>query len=115
MRSILLNWLIEIQQNLKLNQRTIFLSINIFDWFLEKKRVLRSELQLVGISSFLIASKFEDIYPPEIEHIIYLCEFLYSKEQILRMEGDILFQLGFNLVFVCSFDALQVLFERHCI
>lgn len=65
--------------------------MNIFDRFLEKNHIPRKKLQLVGVASFLIASKFEDIYPPEIDHLQYLCENIYSNEAIIRQEGEILF------------------------
>lgn len=62
---------------------------------------------MVGIASFLIASKFEDIYPPEVDEFCFLCENVYSKEEILHKEGEILFFLNFDLVFVSVLDVLD--------
>ena len=80
MRNILFNWFFEIHHKFKLKSRTIFLSSNIFDRYLEFHEVPRKNLQLVGIASFLIASKFEDIYPPEVEEFCFLCENVYTKK-----------------------------------
>jgi hypothetical protein len=33
---------------------------------------------LLGIAAFLIASKFEDIYPPESNELCYLCDNAYD-------------------------------------
>lgn len=65
MRNILFNWLIEIHEKFNLKSRTLFLTVNIFDWYLEKHNVTWDKLQLIGVVSLIIASKFEDIYPPE--------------------------------------------------
>lgn len=80
MRNILFNWFFDIHHKFKLKNRTLFLTSNIFDRYLESKDVPRKKLQLVGIASFLIASKFEDIYPPELEEFCFLCENVYSKQ-----------------------------------
>lgn len=49
MRTILVNWLVEVHRKFKNKQETLFLAINLLDRFLEKKAVSRSKLQLVGV------------------------------------------------------------------
>ena len=38
----------------------------------------------------LIASKYEEIYPPECKDYIYVTDNAYSKDELLEMEGIIL-------------------------
>lgn len=38
----------------------------IIDRFLERQLVARSRLQLVGVTGLMLASKYEEIYPPEV-------------------------------------------------
>jgi transcription initiation factor TFIIIB Brf1 subunit/transcription initiation factor TFIIB len=71
--------------------------VNITDRFLEKKRVPRRRLQLVGITSLLIAAKFEEIYPPEIKDFVYICDKTYKRDDIINCEIAILTTLGFFL------------------
>lgn len=66
MRSILVDWLIEVHRKFELTPETLYLTINIVDRFLSIMAVSRRELQLVGISSMLIASKYEEIWAPEV-------------------------------------------------
>ena len=66
MRSILVDWLVEVHHKFKLETITLWLCINIMDRYLELEEVKRSELQLVGVTALLIACKFEEIYPPEV-------------------------------------------------
>ena len=55
----------------------------------------------------MLASKFEDIYPPESKELCYLCENAYTKEEIYKLEGEILSLFNFDLVFVSAFDILE--------
>jgi len=75
MRGILVDWLIEVHRKFELMPETLYLTINIVDRFLSEKAVSRRELQLVGISSMLIASKYEEIWAPEV--VIFLTFFIY--------------------------------------
>lgn len=93
MRSILVDWLIEVHRKFELMPETLFLTINIVDRFLSMKSVSRRELQLVGISSMLIASKYEEIWAPEVNDFVCISDNAYVREQILVMEKTILEKL----------------------
>jgi G2/mitotic-specific cyclin-B, other len=86
MRAILIDWLIEVHLKFKLLPETLFLTINLIDRFLEKAVIQRTKLQLVGVTSMLIASKYEEIYAPEVRDFVYITDKAYSKEEILKME-----------------------------
>lgn len=73
MRSILVDWLIEVHHKFELMPETLYLTINLVDRFLSVKVVPRRELQLVGISSMLLASKYEEIWAPEVAIVVCLC------------------------------------------
>ena len=79
MRAILVDWLIEVHSKFKLQKETLFITINIIDRFLEKTVVSKSRLQLVGVTALLIASKYEEIYPPELKDFVYITDRAYSK------------------------------------
>lgn len=66
MRMILVDWLVEVHTNFELLPETLFLTINLVDRYLSRKIVSRRELQLVGISSMLLACKYEEIWAPEV-------------------------------------------------
>ncbi|PIA53862.1 hypothetical protein AQUCO_00900447v1 [Aquilegia coerulea] len=70
MRAILVDWLIEVHHKFELTPETLYLTIYIVDRYLSVKAVLRKELQLVGISAMLIASKYEEIWAPEVSNIV---------------------------------------------
>ena len=97
MRAILVDWLVDVHIKFKLLPETIYLTINILDRFLDVCQISRQKLQLVGITAMLIASKYEEIYAPEIKDFIYVTDKAYDKEEILEMEGKMLLALNFNL------------------
>ena len=65
MRAILIDWLVEVHLKFKLVPETLYLTVNLIDRYLLGSPVERSNLQLVGVSALLLASKYEEIYPLE--------------------------------------------------
>ena len=63
----------------------------------QKQCVDRKKLQLVGVTSMLIASKYEEMYAPEIGDFEYITDHAYTSTEIRRMECLILKTLNFNL------------------
>ena len=59
MRTILVDWLVEVQENFELFHETLYLAVKTVDRYLSKKEVKKEYLQLVGATSMLIAAKFE--------------------------------------------------------
>lgn len=97
MRSILVDWLVEVHLKFKLVPETLYLTINLIDRYLERKQVSRPKLQLVGVTALLVASKYEEIYPPELRDLVYICDRAYSKQEILDMEENILRALEYKI------------------
>jgi hypothetical protein len=97
MRAILIDWLVDVHLKFKLAPETLHLTVNIIDRFLAKEKVLRQRLQLLGVTAFLIATKYEEVYPPEIPDLVYICAGSYSKYEILDMEETILKKLDYKI------------------
>ena len=108
MRIILLDWLVDVQLKFKLLPETLFLTINIIDRYLSKTKATKENLQLIGITSMLIACKYEEIYFPEIKDFIYMTDNTYSKNEVLKMEYDILKKLEFNITNPSSLKFLEI-------
>jgi len=107
MRAILVDWLVDVHIKFKLVPETLFLTVNLIDRFLERVQITRQKLQLVGVAAMLIASKYEEIYPPEVKDFVYVTDRAYTKEDILDMEGKILSTLQFHLTFTSSLRFLE--------
>ncbi|ORY06839.1 hypothetical protein K493DRAFT_202793 [Basidiobolus meristosporus CBS 931.73] len=97
MRSILVDWLVEVHDKFHLLPETLFFAINIIDRFLSQRVVSLVKLQLVGITSMLIAAKVEEIMCPSIENFIYMADGGYTEEEVKKAERYILQVLEWNM------------------
>ena len=107
MRAILIDWLIEVHLKFKLLPETLFLTVSLIDRYLEKQKIMRQKLQLVGVTAMLIACKYEEIYAPEVKDFVFITDRAYTKEEILTMEVSILQTLGFNITMPSCWRFLQ--------
>ena len=97
MRGILVDWLVEVAEEYKLSAENLYLSTNYVDRFLSVMPVLRGRLQLVGVTCMLIASKYEEIFAPQVEDFVYITDSTYAASEVLHMEVTVLNALRFNL------------------
>ncbi|XP_041780966.1 G2/mitotic-specific cyclin-A [Anopheles merus] len=97
MRTILVDWLVEVSEEYKLQGETLALAVSYIDRFLSFMSVVRAKLQLVGTAAMFIAAKYEEIYPPDVSEFVYITDDTYTKTQVLRMEQLILKVLSFDL------------------
>jgi cyclin B len=98
MRGILIDWLVEVIEKYSLSVPTLFLTVSLIDRYLERKHVERKRLQLLGMVSLLIASKLEDIHPPTVGDLVYICDSTSTRREILNFEAHMLSVLDFDLL-----------------
>ncbi|KAJ1082673.1 hypothetical protein NDU88_002838 [Pleurodeles waltl] len=98
MRAILLDWLMEVCEVYKLHRETFYLAQDFFDRFMSTQQdVLKTRLQLIGISALFIAAKLEEIYPPKLYQFAYVTDGACTEDDILKMELIIMKSLGWSL------------------
>ncbi|XP_044264749.1 G2/mitotic-specific cyclin-B2 [Tribolium madens] len=98
MRTILVNWLVQVQQNFGLCLETLHMCVSITDRYLQHNLTVdRNNLQLVGTTALFVACKYEEMYFPELSDFEFICDNSFTKSQILRMEMSILSSLQFEL------------------
>ncbi|KXJ27183.1 G2/mitotic-specific cyclin-B [Exaiptasia diaphana] len=97
MRVILIDWLVQVHTRFQLLQETLYMTISIIDRYLACNEVSKQKLQLVGVSAMLLASKYEEMYAPEINDFVYITDHAYTKRQIRQMEAQIFKTLDFSL------------------
>lgn len=97
MRSVLIDWLVEVSEEYKLVPDTLYLTVSYIDRFLSANVVNRQRLQLLGVSCMLVASKYEEICAPPVEEFCYITDNTYKKEEVLEMEISVLNRLQYDL------------------
>lgn len=97
MRGILMDWLVEVADEYMLAPDTLYLTVNLIDRFLSKHYIEKQRLQLLGITCMLIASKYEEICAPCVEEFCFITDNTYKRDEVLRMESQVLNFLDFQL------------------
>ncbi|XP_021298593.1 cyclin-A2-4 [Herrania umbratica] len=97
MRGILVDWLVEVSEEYKLVPDTLYLTVCLIDCFLSQNFIERQRLQLLGITCMLIASKYEEICAPRVEEFCFITDNTYIREEVLKMESQVLKYFGFQI------------------
>uniref|UniRef100_A0A3B5A4W0 G2/mitotic-specific cyclin-B2 n=1 Tax=Stegastes partitus TaxID=144197 RepID=A0A3B5A4W0_9TELE len=116
MRAVLVEWLVEVSQEYKLHSETLHLAVNYMDRFLScTGYVKRVKLQLVGTAALMIASKYEEITPPDLNEFVYITDNTYKKKELVRMEQVLLSVLDFNMAAPTSSQFLHLFMSIHSV
>ncbi|XP_026289841.1 G2/mitotic-specific cyclin-B3 [Frankliniella occidentalis] len=107
MRSLLIDWMVEVQENFELNHETLYLGVKIVDTYLSKVPVGKQTLQLVGAAAMFIASKYDERVPPLVDDLTYICDGAYNHDELIAMEVAILRVIGFDLSMPLSYRFLR--------
>ncbi|KAF5098041.1 hypothetical protein DV451_003553 [Geotrichum candidum] len=96
-RGVLLDWLVEVHAKLHLLPETLFLATNIIDRFMTLRVVNLDKIQLVGVTALLLAAKYEEVFPPALNHFAYLTGGNFDESDILGAEKFMLQILEFEM------------------
>ena len=107
MRSILVDWLVEVQESFELNHETLYTAVKITDLYLSKKQVKKEDLQLVGVTACLIACKIDERLPPLVDDFLYVCDDAYTRDELMKLERKMLNVVGFDLGYSLSYRFLR--------
>ena len=99
MRSILIDWIIDVHYKFGFIDETLFMTILIIDRYISTKYISKIRFQLLGITAMLIACKHEEINLPKIDDFIYITDNAYTKDEVFAMENDILHIFNFELLY----------------
>ena len=114
MRSILVDWIIDVHFKFGFTDETLFMTISIIDRYLSICNISRINFQLLGITALMIACKHEEIDLPKIDDFIYITDNAYIKEEVIKMEEDVLIKLNFEFLYpspIKFFEYLSVHFN----
>ena len=112
MRSILIDWLLAVHHKFNFKQETLYMTIYIMDAFLSKKLIQRKRFQLLGVTSLLISSKFNEIYIRRMSDYAFITDNAYTIEEIKKMEEEIAKTLNFNFLFPSSLSFFGIISKK---
>ena len=59
------------------------------------------------MTSLLISTKYEEIYPPNLDDLLSVSENKFTREEVLKMEMDMLITLEFNITTPSAYRFLE--------
>lgn len=120
-RAIAVDLVFEIHRKYGLVSETLFVAISTIDRYLGfRKEPLRRvrDIEAIGVAALLIASKYEDIYPPALDEMITMMGRPATRKEILNWEFKILKQLVFEITvptpfrFLERFSSISVVYQN---
>ena len=109
MRSILVDWLIDVHLKFLFTDETLYMTVLIIDRYLSVQEISRSKLQLLGITALMIACKHEEIDLPKVDDFIYITDNAYTRSEVFKMENEVLHKLNFELLFPSPIKFFELL------
>eukprot|EP00826_Nyctotherus_ovalis_P011840 TRINITY_DN13082_c0_g5_i1.p1 TRINITY_DN13082_c0_g5~~TRINITY_DN13082_c0_g5_i1.p1 ORF type:complete len:309 (+),score=78.07 TRINITY_DN13082_c0_g5_i1:480-1406(+) len=102
MRSILVDWLIDVSVHFELTQETLHLAVTYLDRTLSELAIDRSKLQLLGVACLKVSDVFnersKEYYRQEnAKEYAYITAGEYSESELLALEKEVLMLLKFQL------------------
>ncbi|CAL8083167.1 unnamed protein product [Calicophoron daubneyi] len=97
-RSTLCDWMIKVQQYLKLRTETLHLAVSLVDrytWL--QKGMSPADYQLVGITALFVAAKYVERFAPATTALCYLTENSYKPRRVIEFELHLLQVLDFDI------------------
>lgn len=107
MRLLLVDWMVEVQQQLEFNHEVLYLSVKLLDLYLNARLIEKEKLQLLGGAAMFIACKFEERMPPIIDDFIYVSDNAYDRNDLIKMEIEILKTIRFDIGAPLSYTFLR--------
>lgn len=107
MRLLLVDWMVEVQQQLEFNHEILYLSVKLLDLYLNSKLIEKEKLQLLGGAAMLCACKFEERMAPPLDDFIYVSDNAYDRNELVKMEIDILRTLKYDIGVPLSYTFLR--------
>ena len=106
-RAFLIEWVIDVHRKFRLQPETLYVCVHIIDQYMSRKLIHKSQLHLLGVTTILIAAKYEEIYPPKLGEFLQVSENKFSEQAVLKMEKEVLQALEFRITIPSALRFLQ--------
>lgn len=109
MRTILIDWLIELSTKFFLKRETVYLAISHIDRLISLKSLGRGDLQLVSVICLHLACKSNEVTIPKMNVLLKSSHISRPLINMQRLETQILKILGWQIYPLTSIEFLNVL------
>ncbi|KAF1777016.1 Cyclin-like [Phytophthora cactorum] len=103
MRTILVDWLVEVGEEYELDSQTFHKAVNLVDRCLKKIKINRNN------SSFLA-----EVYGPNVEEFVYISDQTYTADEMLDMEVQVLNALQYRVASTTCYGFMHRYVKAGC-
>lgn len=110
----MLDWMVEVTSSYKFTPKTYFSSACLMDRYFkaEEERLPITQLHIIGVTSMLIATKMDEVYPLKIKTVYEkIVHKKIEKRDLVEMEARMVQKLGFIVNSWTFYDI--ALFKLH--
>ncbi|XP_018326730.1 G1/S-specific cyclin-D2-like [Agrilus planipennis] len=112
MRKVVTTWMLEVCEEQMCEDQILPLAINYMDRFLCVCAIKRQQLQLLGATCLLIASKFRSSSVLTIDLLCAYTDYSVTYDHISSWEVLVLSKLQWNIAAVTGYDYIDQVIER---
>lgn len=114
-RAFIIDWLIQLKNQIEYSNETLFLSVNILDKVLLSlgDQINAEKIHLMAMISIFIAGKYLEVTPVLLDDFIEkICHMKFEKKIILEFEWKILRILKFKMPSNTFYDFINKVYDR---
>lgn len=117
-RTCLIDSLIDLQKIFNFNERTLFITVQLFDRYITTSivnnlsKIEEEDLDIILTTSLLIASKIEESILYKLTDYLGILSDKYTTNNIIEMEDKILKVINFNVVVPTMLDFFEFFAEK---
>ncbi|XP_065158427.1 G1/S-specific cyclin-D2-like [Atheta coriaria] len=113
MRKVVTTWMLEVCEEQMCEDQVLPLAINYMDRFLCACNIKRQQLQMLGATCLLLASKVRSSSHLPIDLLCAYTDYSVTHEHISSWELLVLSKLKWNLASITAFDYVDQIISRH--
>eukprot|EP01111_Echinosteliopsis_oligospora_P015108 TRINITY_DN5861_c0_g1_i1.p1 TRINITY_DN5861_c0_g1~~TRINITY_DN5861_c0_g1_i1.p1 ORF type:complete len:465 (-),score=124.13 TRINITY_DN5861_c0_g1_i1:120-1514(-) len=100
MRTILVDWMVEVADEFMWHPETFFLAVNYLDRYLQVVDTPKNKLQLIGTACAMLAAKYEEMRIPSFDNMVEIAAQAFTRDDLIKAEMHILRTLNFSMTAV---------------
>nr|XP_032512100.1 G1/S-specific cyclin-D2-like [Danaus plexippus plexippus] len=112
MRKVVTTWMLEVCEEQQCEEQVFPLAVSYMDRFLAQRAISRQQLQLLAVTSLLLASKFRQCHPLSVDLLCAYTDNSVFPQEVRQWEVMLLQRLNWQLSVATAFDFVEPLLAR---
>lgn len=108
-RNTIIEYMETTSKEFDLHNQTFFISVSLLDLVIEKdyQLLLEKNYKFIGLIILWISSKFEEVYQLDLDELIIMLGYEYTKKDFIDFESKLLFTVQFQIPRFTMYSLLE--------